>query len=67
MEPIRPGRGADRAEARFARSADLESNQPGKTPGVETNPSLTLIERCRYMRAHPPGTDWNGVYVMKEK
>ena len=57
----------DAAEALFRRSAELEPNQPGKTPGVESNPSLALIERCRYMRAHPPGKDWDGVYVMKEK
>jgi adenylate cyclase len=57
----------DAGEALFRRSAELEPNQPGKTPGVESNPSLALIERCRYMRAHPPGKDWDGVYVMKEK
>ncbi len=57
----------DAAEALFRRSAELEPNQPGKTPGVENNPSLTLISRCGYMRAHPPGAGWDGVYVMKEK
>ena len=51
----------DNAEAKFARSAELEPNQPGKTPGVETNPSLTMIARCQYMRAHPPGARWDGV------
>ncbi|MEO6874795.1 MAG: adenylate/guanylate cyclase domain-containing protein [Opitutaceae bacterium] len=57
----------DDAEARFRQSAELEHYQPGKTPGVENNPSLTMIARCHYMRAHPPGDTWNGVYVMKEK
>ena len=57
----------DRAEALFRRSAELEPNQPGKTPGVENNPSLALIKRCSYWRAHPPGSGWNGVYEMKEK
>ena len=57
----------DAAEALFRRSAELELHQPGRTPGVENNPSLTLIVRCDYMRAHPPGAGWDGVYVMKEK
>lgn len=57
----------DAAEALFRRSAELEPNQPGKTPGVESNPSLTLIARCVYMRGHPPAAGWDGVYVMKEK
>jgi len=34
---------------------------------VENNPSLTLIKRCDYWRAHPPGSNWTGVYEMKEK
>jgi adenylate cyclase len=55
------------AEALFKRSAALEPNQPGKTPGVEGNPSLTLIKRCHVMREHPPGPGWKGDYVMKEK
>jgi adenylate cyclase len=57
----------DEAEALFRRSLALEPNQPGKTPGVEGNPSMTLIGRCHSMREHPPGPGWDGVYVMKEK
>ena len=57
----------DGAEARFRQSAALEPNQPGQTPGVESNPSLTLLRRCDYWRAHPPGAGWDGVYEMKEK
>jgi adenylate cyclase len=57
----------DAAEKAFARSSTLEPNQPGKTPGVEGNPSLTLITRCHYLREHPPGNEWSGVFVMKEK
>ena len=57
----------DGAEALFRRSAELEPHQPGRDPGVENNPSLTLAARCAYMRSHPPGTGWDGVYVMKEK
>ena len=57
----------DSAEARFGQSAELEPNRPGDTPGVENNPSLTMIARCRYMRENPPEPGWNGVYVMKQK
>ncbi len=57
----------DEARAKFEASARLEPNRPGETPGVETNPSLVLIERCEELKAHPPGADWNGVYVMKTK
>ncbi len=57
----------DNAETKFGSSAELEPNQPGKTPGVETNPSLVLIERCQQMRKNPPGPGWNGVYVMTKK
>ena len=57
----------DRAEEFFRQSARIEPNIPGQTPGVETNPSLILIERCAKMRLHPPGANWDGVYHMKEK
>jgi len=57
----------DGAERSFRQSADLEPNQPQVTPGIESNPSQILLERCRHMRAHPPGAGWDGVYVMKEK
>jgi adenylate cyclase len=57
----------DAAEKEFTLSATLEPNRPGVTPGVESNPSLTLISRCREMRDHPPGNAWDGVRVMKEK
>ena len=29
--------------------------------------SQTYIERCQYMKANPPGEDWNGVWVMTSK
>jgi adenylate cyclase len=51
----------------FEQSARLERFQPDKELAIESNPSLLMIERCRYMQAHPPGPDWNGVFVMKEK
>jgi len=25
------------------------------------------VERCGYLAAHPPGDDWNGVWVMESK
>ncbi len=51
----------------FRKSAALEPSQPHQTPGIESNPSLILIERCHHMEAHPPGPGWDGTYVMKEK
>ena len=51
----------------FEKAKELESNQPGVTPGVKDNPSMILIERCRVMRENPPGDDWDGVYLMTSK
>jgi adenylate cyclase len=38
---------------------------------VSLNPNDRLtrmyIERCEYMKEHPPGDDWDGVWVMKTK
>lgn len=51
----------------FRQSAPLEPNQPGRTPGAKTNPSLEyqrIVERCR---AQPPPADWDGRYVMTDK
>ena len=50
----------DAARALFERSAKLEIHQ-------DSNPSLILIDRCKYMKEHPPGADWDGVYIMKSK
>ncbi|HYD84819.1 MAG TPA: adenylate/guanylate cyclase domain-containing protein, partial [Opitutus sp.] len=57
----------DAAIGLFRQSAVLEPNVPGQTPGVETNPSLVLIERCEEMKREPPGEGWDGVYVMTSK
>ena len=57
----------DGAMALFARSAALEPNLPGKTPGVVSNPSLVFAEISARYKIAPPGDNWNGVYVMKEK
>jgi adenylate cyclase len=55
------------AEAFFRRSLILEPNQPGKSPGVSSNPSLVFLDITAHYAAHPPAADWDGVYVMKEK
>ncbi len=55
------------ASALFKRSAELEPNQPGKTPGVSSNPSQVFIKIAAHYAAEPPPPDWDGVYVMKEK
>jgi adenylate cyclase len=55
------------ALALFELSARLELNQPDKALGIENNPSRIMLERCHYMMEHPPGKDWDGVFVMKEK
>jgi len=57
----------DGALAKFKESAGLEPNQPGKTPGVKSNPSLVYQQIVAQMKTTPPGPDWDGVYVMKEK
>ncbi len=56
------------AEAIFQKSAELELNQPGKSPGVSSNPSLVYLTKVLpEMRAVPPASDWDGRYVMQEK
>lgn len=58
----------DGALALFEKSRELEWNVPGKTVGVVSNPSLVYIEsRVPEAIEHPPGADWDGRYVMKEK
>jgi adenylate cyclase len=57
----------EEALACFARSSALEPNQPGRTPGVTANPSTIYTDITRHLQANPPGADWDGVWVMKEK
>jgi adenylate cyclase len=57
----------DVARTFFERSSAVEPNIPGKTPGVESNPSIVMVDRCDYMKQHPPGAGWDGVYTMKSK
>ncbi|MBI3885445.1 MAG: adenylate/guanylate cyclase domain-containing protein [Opitutae bacterium] len=57
----------DGAIALSKKSLELEPNVPGRDPGVESNPSLWLASRCEYMKEHPPGEGWDGVFKMKDK
>lgn len=57
----------DEARSCFEESAELEPWRPGVHPGVKTNPSLVMAERCVELAQNPPPEDWDGVYVMKEK
>ena len=51
----------------FAKSAALEKHQPSKAHYIESNPSLIMTERCHYFKMHPPASNWDGVFTMKEK
>lgn len=55
------------ALALFAQSRDLEPNQPGKTAGISSNPSLVYLRITEHYRREPPPENWDGVYVMQEK
>lgn len=55
------------AISKFEEASRYEINQPGKAPGVSTNPSLVFIERCHYMQKTPPPDNWDGVYTMTTK
>ena len=57
----------DGALTLFRRSADLEPNVPGQTPGVMGNPSLVYLGIAEHYKIEPPVANWDGVYVMKEK
>ena len=55
------------ARAKFAASATLERLQPGRDPGVRSNPSLVYAKLVEQYAANPPERDWTGVHVMTEK
>lgn len=57
----------DRADGAFHAAAALEPNQANPAEGIATNPSLVYLRLVAALRAHPPGPDWNGAYVMTEK
>lgn len=48
-------------------SATRERFQPGRDPGIKTNPSLILRGYCQQRIANPPPDDWDGTTVMTEK
>lgn len=55
------------AIARFEKSAALEPFKPDPATGVASNPSLIYLKIIKEYQKHPPGPDWDGVYVMSEK
>lgn len=55
------------AMERWQRCAELEPNQPGKTPGVKSNPSLIFLALARRYAAEPPPPEWDGTETMTEK
>ncbi len=58
----------DGALALFAKSRELEPNQPGKTPGISSNPSLVYLDKVvPETRAENLAANWDGRYVMHEK
>ena len=57
----------DGAIALFNQSKELEPNQPGKMPGVKSNPSLVFIEDVEKYKLNDPGPGWDGVFEMTEK
>ena len=57
----------DGALLHFKRSAALEPNVPGRTPGVTSNPSLEYAAISNRYKMEPPESAWDGVYLMEEK
>lgn len=53
----RQGRWSD-AQAQFAEVTALNSADKA---------AQLYVERCHYLSEHPPGDDWNGVWVMQKK
>lgn len=51
----------------FSRSEPLEPNHPDRHAGAEITPSHVYLQRCAQMALHPPGPEWDGTYLMKEK
>jgi adenylate cyclase len=57
----------DEAIKQFQHSSEMEQFKPGFLPGVKTNPSLVMIDRCESMKSVELPEDWDGVYVMTSK
>jgi adenylate cyclase len=48
----------NKAEERFHKILTLDEKD---------GPTIAFLERCKYLREHSPGDNWNGVWVMKTK
>ena len=55
------------ARGLLERSAVLEPNIPGRTPGVAGNPSLVYLDIVAEYSRQPPAADWDGAFVMATK
>ena len=55
------------ARGLLERSAVLEPNIPGRTPGVTGNPSLVYLDIVAEYSRQPPAADWDGAFVMSTK
>ncbi|GIX46840.1 MAG: adenylate/guanylate cyclase domain-containing protein [Candidatus Tectimicrobiota bacterium] len=53
----------DEARALFLESAELEEMFPQRP----TNPSLVYAARCEFLKANPPGADWDGAWTLTSK
>lgn len=56
-----------KARSLFLEAAEKERFQPNRDPGVTTNPSLVMADRCVELEKEPPGENWDGVYMMTTK
>jgi adenylate cyclase len=53
----------DEATAKFIDSEKLEDVFPRRP----TTPSRVYIERCEFLKAHPPGPHWDGAWALTSK
>jgi adenylate cyclase len=53
----------DEAMAKFIASEKLEDVFPRRP----TTPSRVYIERCEFLKAHPPGPHWDGSWALTSK
>ena len=53
----------DKALKAFKNADELEDMFPMRP----SNPSRVYIERCKYLKENPPGTDWDKVWTLTQK
>ncbi|TFB12471.1 adenylate/guanylate cyclase domain-containing protein [Candidatus Marinimicrobia bacterium MT.SAG.4] len=53
----------DDAIAEFNKSNKMEDAFEGRP----TNPSRVYLERCEYFKRNPPGSDWDGSWILEDK